>query len=97
MPLASAFVNWLSPDCQALSVGRHSACAVTTAIRPCQVAQSWLTCCQFLTCSIQALLSAPNPDDPLAENIAKDWKENETAAVKTGQPVWHKNEAEQDT
>jgi len=31
--------------------------------------------------SIQALLSAPNPDDPLAENVAKHWKENEAEAV----------------
>ena len=34
--------------------------------------------------SIQALLSAPNPDDPLAENIAKHWKENEPEALATG-------------
>ncbi|CAK0784310.1 Ubiquitin-conjugating enzyme E2 35 [Coccomyxa viridis] len=33
--------------------------------------------------SIQALLSAPNPDDPLAENVAKHWKENEQEAVAT--------------
>lgn len=33
--------------------------------------------------SIQALLSAPNPDDPLAEDVAKHWKENEQAAVAT--------------
>lgn len=33
--------------------------------------------------SIQALLSAPNPDDPLAEEIAKQWKENEAQAVAT--------------
>ena len=38
----------------------------------------------FAPCSIQALLSAPNPDDPLAENIAKHWKENEQEAVATG-------------
>lgn len=31
--------------------------------------------------SIQALLSAPNPDDPLADNVAKHWKANETEAV----------------
>lgn len=31
--------------------------------------------------SIQALLSAPNPDDPLAENVAKHWKENEAEAM----------------
>ncbi|KAF9589145.1 hypothetical protein IFM89_019461 [Coptis chinensis] len=34
--------------------------------------------------SIQALLSAPNPDDPLSENIAKHWKSNEVEAVETG-------------
>lgn len=34
--------------------------------------------------SIQALLSAPNPDDPLAENVAKHWKSNEAEAVETG-------------
>ncbi|KAK6132647.1 hypothetical protein DH2020_033599 [Rehmannia glutinosa] len=33
--------------------------------------------------SIQALLSAPNPDDPLSENIAKHWKSNESEAVET--------------
>ena len=36
-------------------------------------------------CSIQALLSAPNPDDPLADNIAKEWKDNEAQAMKTGE------------
>ncbi|KAH8941383.1 hypothetical protein BDL97_14G035800, partial [Sphagnum fallax] len=34
--------------------------------------------------SIQAFLSAPNPDDPLAENIAKHWKSDEAKAVATG-------------
>ncbi|KAI8466446.1 MAG: ubiquitin-conjugating enzyme/RWD-like protein [Monoraphidium minutum] len=33
--------------------------------------------------SIQALMSAPNPDDPLAENVAKHWKENEPEAIGT--------------
>ncbi|KAK9825922.1 hypothetical protein WJX81_007057 [Elliptochloris bilobata] len=33
--------------------------------------------------SIQALLSAPNPDDPLAENVARHWKDNEAEAVAT--------------
>lgn len=37
-----------------------------------------------LAFSIQALLSAPNPDDPLSENIAKHWKTNEAEAVETG-------------
>lgn len=33
--------------------------------------------------SIQALLGAPNPDDPLAADVAKSWKENEKAAIDT--------------
>lgn len=33
--------------------------------------------------SIQALLGAPNPDDPLAPDVAKTWKENEQAAIQT--------------
>jgi hypothetical protein len=40
--------------------------------------------CMLLLCSIQALLSAPNPDDPLAENVAKHWKENEPEAMAVG-------------
>jgi len=33
--------------------------------------------------SIQALLSAPNPDDPLAEDIARQWKTDEPTAIAT--------------
>mmetsp|Transcript_19844 Transcript_19844/g.55343 ORF Transcript_19844/g.55343 Transcript_19844/m.55343 type:complete len:159 (+) Transcript_19844:1495-1971(+) len=33
--------------------------------------------------SIQALLSAPNPDDPLADNVAQHWKSDEPAAIRT--------------
>ncbi|KAJ1564039.1 ubiquitin-conjugating enzyme E2 N, partial [Nowakowskiella sp. JEL0078] len=33
--------------------------------------------------SIQALLSAPNPDDPLANDVAQHWKENEKEALAT--------------
>lgn len=40
---------------------------------------------ELVLASIQALLSAPNPDDPLAENIAKHWKSNEAEAVETGE------------
>ncbi|EGB09515.1 hypothetical protein AURANDRAFT_7935, partial [Aureococcus anophagefferens] len=32
--------------------------------------------------SIQALLSAPNPDDPLDNNVAELWKKNEPEALK---------------
>eukprot|EP00850_Spirogloea_muscicola_P019003 SM000180S03528 [mRNA] locus=s180:206991:208671:- [translate_table: standard] len=39
--------------------------------------------------SIQALLSAPNPDDPLADNIAKHWKINEPEAVATAREWTH--------
>jgi len=34
--------------------------------------------------SIQALLSAPNPDDPLANDVAEIWKQNEKQAIETG-------------
>lgn len=34
--------------------------------------------------SIQALLSAPNPDDPLANDVADQWKTNEAQAIETG-------------
>lgn len=33
---------------------------------------------------IQALLGAPNPDDPLANDVAQRWKEDEPAAIQTG-------------
>ncbi|XP_060599817.1 ubiquitin-conjugating enzyme E2 N [Ruditapes philippinarum] len=33
--------------------------------------------------SIQALLSAPNPDDPLANDVAEQWKNNEAKAIQT--------------
>uniref|UniRef100_A0A1I7XJ18 UBIQUITIN_CONJUGAT_2 domain-containing protein n=1 Tax=Heterorhabditis bacteriophora TaxID=37862 RepID=A0A1I7XJ18_HETBA len=33
--------------------------------------------------SIQALLSAPNPEDPLATDVAEQWKSNEVEAIRT--------------
>ena len=33
--------------------------------------------------SIQALLSAPNPDDPLANDVADHWKRDERSALAT--------------
>lgn len=33
--------------------------------------------------SVQALLAAPNPDDPLANDVANIWKENQPEALKT--------------
>lgn len=34
--------------------------------------------------SIQALLSAPNPDDPLQTDVADLWKTNEAEALRLG-------------
>lgn len=31
--------------------------------------------------SIQALLASPNPDDPLANDVAEDWKQDESKAI----------------
>lgn len=33
--------------------------------------------------SIQALLGAPNPDDPLANDVAQAWKEDQSKAIAT--------------
>merc|ERR1712002_1104561 len=33
--------------------------------------------------SIQALLSAPNPDNPLENHVAQQWKDNEAQAIRT--------------
>eukprot|EP01114_Cavostelium_apophysatum_P006060 TRINITY_DN17263_c0_g1_i1.p1 TRINITY_DN17263_c0_g1~~TRINITY_DN17263_c0_g1_i1.p1 ORF type:complete len:150 (-),score=26.58 TRINITY_DN17263_c0_g1_i1:63-512(-) len=40
--------------------------------------------------SIQALLSAPNPDDPLANDVAEHWKQNEQQAIATAKDWTHK-------
>lgn len=37
--------------------------------------------------SIQALLSKPNPDDPLANDVAEHWKRDESDAIRTGECV----------
>jgi ubiquitin-conjugating enzyme E2 N len=31
--------------------------------------------------SVQALLGAPNPDDPLANDVAEEWKRDEASAI----------------
>lgn len=49
------------------------------------LSEKWSPALQIRTVllSIQALLSSPNPDDPLANDVAKAWKENETLALQT--------------
>mmetsp|Transcript_70134 Transcript_70134/g.97536 ORF Transcript_70134/g.97536 Transcript_70134/m.97536 type:complete len:150 (+) Transcript_70134:124-573(+) len=42
--------------------------------------------------SIQALLSAPNPDDPLANDVADHWKTNEPEAIETARQ-WTRSHA----
>jgi ubiquitin-conjugating enzyme E2 N len=44
--------------------------------------------------SIQALLSAPNPDDPLADEVAQDWKADEAKAMETAR-LWTRQHAMQ--
>lgn len=50
------------------------------------VQDKWSPALQIRTVllSIQALLSAPNPDDPLANDVAEQWKVNESQAIQTG-------------
>jgi len=47
--------------------------------------EKWSPALQIRTVllSIQALLSAPNPDDPLANDVAEQWKNNEVHAIDT--------------
>ena len=37
--------------------------------------------------SIQALLSSPNPDDPLDNDVAAHWTKDEAGALKTGERI----------
>jgi ubiquitin-conjugating enzyme E2 N len=54
-------------------------------------ADKWSPALQIRTVllSIQALLSAPNPDDPLANDVAQQWKENEKLAIETAKQWTH--------
>lgn len=55
------------------------------------IADKWSPALQIRTVllSIQALLSAPNPDDPLANDVAEQWKTNEAKAIETGNILKH--------
>ena len=59
-----------------------------TVLRIClfMVVEKWSPALQIRTVllSIQALLSAPNPDDPLANDVAEKWKTDESQAIETG-------------
>ncbi|XP_013847980.1 ubiquitin-conjugating enzyme E2 N-like [Sus scrofa] len=47
--------------------------------------ENWSPALQIRTVllSIQALLGDPNPDDPLAYDVAKQWKTNKAQAIET--------------
>jgi ubiquitin-conjugating enzyme E2 N len=45
--------------------------------------------------SIQALLAAPNPNDPLANDVAESWLQNENKAIETAKH-WTKSFAAAD-
>jgi ubiquitin-conjugating enzyme E2 N len=59
------------------------------------MSDNWSPALQIRTIllSIQALLGAPNPDDPLAADVAKSWKDNEAAAIATARE-WTKLHAQ---
>jgi ubiquitin-conjugating enzyme E2 N len=67
--------------CLDILKGRNRACKRARRLTPC-FADKWSPALQIRTVllSIQALLSAPNPDDPLATDVAKHYKENEKDA-----------------
>ncbi|TIA74901.1 hypothetical protein E3P92_00403 [Wallemia ichthyophaga] len=55
-------------------------------------ADKWSPALQIRTVllSIQALLSAPNPDDPLANDVAEHYKSDEKAAIQVSKEWTHK-------
>lgn len=61
-------------------------CVVAACKRLFVFVDKWSPALQIRTVllSIQALLSAPNPDDPLANDVAEQWKSNEAQAIETG-------------
>jgi ubiquitin-protein ligase len=71
-------VRWDLPPPSALTIFKHSSLNL-------YIAGNWSPALQIRTIllSIQALLGAPNPDDPLAPEVAKRWKEDEPAAIAT--------------
>lgn len=70
---------------------RHSGILTTVHYSHCVIIalflDKWSPALQIRTVllSIQALLSAPNPDDPLANDVAEQWKSSEAEALKTGE------------
>lgn len=74
--LATAFLLNLSPS---LFLPLSSSAII-------YIPDKWSPALQIRTVllSIQALLSAPNPDDPLANDVAEQWKTNEAQAIETG-------------
>ena len=47
--------------------------------------KNWTPAIQIRTLllSIQSLLTSPNPDDPLANDVAECWKKDEAGAIQT--------------
>ena len=64
--------EWYLQNLQFLLVNRRGLCST----------DKWSPALQIRTVllSVQALLSAPNPDDPLATDVAKHYKEDEKDA-----------------
>ena len=58
--------------------------------------EKWSPALQIRTVllSIQALMGAPNPDDPLANDVADHWKRDEPGAIATAEE-WTKTYAMQ--
>jgi ubiquitin-conjugating enzyme E2 N len=62
-----------------------SFCFLMMSAQANSISDNWSPALQIRTIllSIQALLGAPNPDDPLANDVAQRWKEDEQAAIQT--------------
>ncbi|KAF2447024.1 ubiquitin-conjugating enzyme [Karstenula rhodostoma CBS 690.94] len=69
-----------------LDVLKSECCPYFARVRLCLTSSgNWSPALQIRTIllSIQALLGAPNPDDPLANDVAQQWKEDQNQAIAT--------------
>lgn len=73
-------------DCRLLLSSPHPFTLPLSSSAIIYIPDKWSPALQIRTVllSIQALLSAPNPDDPLANDVAEQWKTNEAQAIETG-------------
>lgn len=77
-------IDKLGRICLDVLKSKHCPCCTSSGSTN-RTSGNWSPALQIRTIllSIQALLGAPNPDDPLANDVAQRWKEDQEAAIQT--------------